>query len=193
MALYLDTTVGSQTANSFCTLAEAEEYFAEFPLWPTDTWDELDEAEQKLRLWYAARMMSNDFRWRFWPVYDKQALPFPRWETDEDDIEIPEDIKRAQALIALGIVHRRLVGYTDPGTAGVKSSSQIKRLKLFESLDVTLADQKNVAVDGSLFDILMQSEFLPIYELIKPYIARVTCVPGPTGPDLLDAVDSYTV
>lgn len=113
MALTLVTTVGSASANSYCTKAEADT-FAEtlFPASAGNGWHGASADDQLRALVSAARQLDQE---RF--VGDRvdatQALEWPRTGARKpaltevyDSDEIPEPVKQAQARLAFWLLER---------------------------------------------------------------------------------------
>lgn len=217
MAIVLNTTVGSKSANSMVTVAEADTFItgSESPYPVTTFWSELTTAQKNFRLYYAAKRMCNYYSWLGVPLHVNQAMPHPRytpsakwkkgawpgaeewggfvyggsfypvagWETvlqfdelTEEQLEaldfIPEDIKRVQSYLAC-IFHRGLVGVTDPAD-GPKDEDQIKSLKLFDALDLQLADKPVQPVNSTTFDRITKSEHFIITELLAGYVSTIS-------------------
>ena len=135
----LNTTIGHPEADSYCTVAEADNYLTDSSIY-TDVsgWTSLSESAKEERLRLATRLKDTTFFWVRHPVYENQARGWPRWtQVQADDFEdepftitIPVDIKKAEAYIAWDIVHRGLVNRSSP-TEG-KPGAEIQRLSFFE-------------------------------------------------------------
>lgn len=101
-------TVGSATANSYVTLAEALEYFAARP--NADKWLAASDARQENALrWAASRL--DDERWVGARADETQALSWPRnyvykphTATLIASDEIPQRVKDAQCEYALMVI-----------------------------------------------------------------------------------------
>lgn len=190
----LVTTLGGSSANSFITVSEADSYLAVGIIFDTSAWHELTIAEKEERLEYAALMMKTQFMWIGWPVFRRQALPFPRWMPDEqdfaaEDIFVPDHIKKAQAYLALDVVHRGAVGLTPPEEGNPKP--HLKRLSLFGSLDVTLTESLGRSTEPTKLGRLSESIHFLIEQLLAPYVTSVQCTDGRCAdhaPHLLDEV-----
>lgn len=177
----LITTVGASDANSFCTVSEADTYLAAHTIVDTSAWSALTTAQKAERLYQAALIMSQHYMWFHYPVYEKQALPFPRWYLDSDGDEqyvgggssasIPEPIKQAQALIALNVVHRGALSLTSVSQGVAKPP--VKKLSLFGSLSVEVqAGDLSPSAAGMLANII-QTENWMIESLLGPYKGTV--------------------
>lgn len=190
----LITTIGGNRSNSFITVDDSDALLAEHTIIDTSAWSSLSETQKTERLLYAGLILKNRYVWHHWPVYKNQAMPYPRWYLDVegdhvyvgggDGPTIPENIKRAQALIALNVVHRGSVGLSPPQDGAIKAG--MKRLSLFGSLDVTLSDSQNSVPDGSALTHLIHSSQWMIDELLHGYRNTVRfdlqgsqCVPEP--------------
>lgn len=196
----LITTIGGNRSNSFITVDDADALLAEHTIVDTSAWSSLTEAQKIERLLYAGLILKNRYVWHHWPVYKNQAMPYPRWYLDEDGDHvyvgggdgptIPENIKRAQALIALNVVHRGSVGLSPPQDGAIKPG--MKRLSLFGSLDITLSDSEKSVPDGSALTHLIHSSQWMIDELLHDYrsIIRFALEDSDYAPELLDEVDS---
>ncbi len=190
----LITTPGGSSSNSFITVSEADAYLTAATLFDTSVWDSLTEAQKEERLIHAALLMKTRFNWIGWPIYRRQALPFPRWQSDEQDFDestvtIPEPIKQAQAYIALDIVHRGSVGLT-PVSDGMPKPD-LKRLSLFGSLEVTLSDTIRGTSDSSSLGRSVASPHWVIEQMLSPYLTTVQLISAAStddSPELLDEV-----
>lgn len=184
----LVTTMGSKSANSLITVAEAATYLAAGP-YNVTAWTALTTAAKELRLTMAARLMKY-MTWCGYPVYEEQSMPFPRRWTEDDDIEIPDDIKCAQAWLAYDIVHRGLVDSAlKPPTEG-SPGDDVQSLSLGGVISVSLSKRTAPASgdSGALLAYVASCSF-PLYLLIAPYYSQVTYLPAVNVPDLLAAVD----
>lgn len=76
MAVVLDATPGSASANSFATLAEADGYHAGHLY--ADVWDDADPDQKTRALITATRLIVAGVDWLGWPASTAQVLPFPR-------------------------------------------------------------------------------------------------------------------
>ena len=122
----IEATVGGENSNSYITLAEAEDYFAE--RLHADAWAGASEADKEKALLTACRHLEQ---LRYWdgnrPAFTdpRQRLRFPRViDTDAAGaFVIPHPVKEAQceealALLARGTEHERRRSLQ---AAGVKS------------------------------------------------------------------------
>ena len=206
----LKTTTGSKTADSMITVAEADAYLAASPYSSVLTaWTALSTANKEIRLKLAAKFMKNHYSWIGWPAYENQAMPFPRvkavrtedtgfrnpvwryntgsYETQYTDPETPDDIKRAQAYIAYGIIHRGLVDVTNPNN-GPSGHLVAQSLSLFGDMSVSLGSQDPLYTDNSALEMAIRSEHFHINLLIEDWISQFNATPRAFGPTLLDEV-----
>ena len=196
----LITTIGGNRSNSFVTVAEADAMLSEHTIVDSSAWTALSEDAKTERLLYAGLILKSRYTWLYWPVYKRQAMPFPRWYLDDEgetvyvggghEPAIPENIKKAQALIALNVAHRGSAGLSTP-SAG-KAGPSIKRLSLFDSLDVTIADTKPACTDPSRLARVIESSHWMIDELLREYMAQVRfhLSDSDQAPALLDEIES---
>lgn len=132
MAVTLVATVGSASANSFCTRAEAITLADEvFPQSEVSDWKALGAADQDRALVEAQKTLEG-FAWRGDRVNATQALSLPRvgllkpdGATAYEDDEIPAAAKQAQARLAFWLAKTvKAGGATGPAdTAGLSSIS----------------------------------------------------------------------
>jgi hypothetical protein len=193
MLMELITVTGGNRSNSFVTVAEADFILSEHTIVDSSAWTSLSESSKTERLLYAGLILKNRYTWLYWPVYKSQGMPFPRWYVNEGgetvyvgggaEPAIPENIKKAQTLIALNVAHRGSVGLSAP-TAG-KPAPSLKSLSLFGSLDVTLADTGLAGVDRSVLAWMID-------ELLREYLAqaRFHMSDSNQAPSLLDEIES---
>jgi len=196
----LITTIGGNRSNSLVTVAEADAILSDHTILDSSAWTALSEDARTERLFYAGLILKNRYTWLYWPAYKNQGMPFPRCYLDDEGdtvyVEgghapaIPENLKKAQALIALNVAHRGSVGLSAP-VAG-KAGPSIKRLSLFDSLDVTIADTQPAATDRSRLAQVIESSHWMIDELLREYIAQVRfhLSDSDQAPPLLDEVES---
>lgn len=175
----LVTTAGSSSANSFITVAQADTYLAASP-YDTTAWDALSDSEKE-NLLILAGIEMNNLAWRWWPIYTNQAMCWPRWETDEDDTDIPDNIKKAQAYIAYDVIWRGLQGGLTPSEGA--GTDAITRLALFGELTVSFGDSASSLAQGwPLTDLC--------HLLISQWVTRIkyTGQSSGTAPDLEDEI-----
>lgn len=104
-------TVGIDT---YCTLAEADEYFNS--TLKASAWAALSENEKEICLKMACRKMENlDFTGK--KLHKTQSLQFPR------NYGMPEDIKNAQAELALWLYQNQNNKIAQAQAMGIKSLS----------------------------------------------------------------------
>jgi hypothetical protein len=203
----LDVTVGGNAANSFCTVAEADEWIAASH-YPGDAWDAQTDGEKESLL-VLAGMLMNNMSWCDYEVYEDQAMSWPRWSwesareyEDGDVITIPAAIRKAQAWIAYDVVYRGLQGASSPSEG--RGADAISSLSLFGDVSISFGGAERSLADGTAFARAVQSEHWPIYALISAYVSEVHFTRGRTrawwrvnkerdAPRLLDAVVSGTL
>lgn len=88
----LDATVSGAAANSYLTVAEADELLNAFP--NADKWDEIEDPDDKARLLLRGTRIID--RYKEWPpgAKDGQRLVFP-CTLDNPSTAIPERVKQA--------------------------------------------------------------------------------------------------
>jgi len=188
----LVTTMGSKTANSYCTVEEADEYIA--AQWPDDTvWADLEDEERENLLLLACLAMQN-LIWLGWPVYENQALALPVWDYDEEDfdedtVSIPDNVKKAQALIAYDVIYRGLKNRTSPDSG--PATDAIKGFALFGDISVNFGSAAETPLTtGFNLAGLLRAGHPEIYLLLSPYVSEIGMVRDWTeqAPDLLDEI-----
>jgi hypothetical protein len=108
MAVTIDATVGGASANSYCTLAEAESYFEE--RLHTATWDAANNVTKNAALVWARKILDEQVQWVGTAADSSQALRWPRsGVVDQDDFYIssavvPDFVKEAQAELAAWLI-----------------------------------------------------------------------------------------
>jgi hypothetical protein len=198
--LTLRSTTGSKTANSWITAAEADAILTALGVYNLTAWNALTTAAKEFRLILAAKEMASQFDFAGWPVYRNQALPFPRWFTEEDSIVIPDEIKIAQACIAYAIIHKRLVDISNPAD-GATEDSDISSISLFGAISISAASSPVDQVDRSALEAAIKSEHAHIYLMISDWVTQASLIPrmpqqdytvflpnGQTIPPLLEEV-----
>lgn len=182
----LVTTIGSKSANSYISVESADSILTASSIYDTAAWTSLASSAKEERLILACLVM-NRMSWAGYQVYENQALAFPRRWTADEAIEIPLNIQKTQAFIALDVIHRGLVSLSNP-SSGV-SKAAIKSLSLFQqSLTVTRADGPVTPADTSGLEQIIRTSHFPIYLLIDPYLTQVDVLPALEGPEMLAEV-----
>jgi hypothetical protein len=107
MAVIIDATVGTPTANSYCSVSDAEDYFLTRGF--NDNWTSATDAAKESALMWATRILDQQpwagFKWTL-----TQSLRFPRSGlTDRDRRYVPYDIipqflKEATAELAMALL-----------------------------------------------------------------------------------------
>ena len=101
----LVATAKSETANSYCTLAEADQYHDDRPAVST-TWADASENNKIRALLWATKLMESLFTWNAYATTTTQALGWPRTglldriDATLDSDTIPEEVKNAEAEFA---------------------------------------------------------------------------------------------
>lgn len=81
MAVNLDATVGSPTANAYCDLAEADAYHETHMY--AEPWFAMLPTRRKVALIHATRLLDEQVRWHGTKVSSQQALQMPRYGMPE--------------------------------------------------------------------------------------------------------------
>ena len=98
-------TAKSTTANSYCTLAEADQYHDNRPAVST-TWADASENNKIRALLWATQLMESLFTWTGYATTTTQALGWPRTGLLEridvvlDSDVVPSEVKNAEAEFA---------------------------------------------------------------------------------------------
>ncbi len=196
--MLLNTTIGGSSADSFIAIDEADTFLSGGP-YNTDGWAELSDDQKVLRLVLAAKLMGC-MTWAKFPVYDRQALCFPRRgpkcregsvNTEKElaaALIIPEAIKKAQAWIAWDVIHRGLVeaSYSPPQNGA--AYPDVTSLSLGGAISVSLSRNADTPGDQTQFALAMSSCHSAIYLLLSPYLSSVSAVPRTGAPRLLPAI-----
>jgi hypothetical protein len=101
----LVATAKSTTANSFCTLAEADQYQDNRPAVST-TWGDASENNKIRALLWATKLMEALFAWTGYATTTTQSLGWPRTglldriDVVLDSDTVPAEVKNAQAEYA---------------------------------------------------------------------------------------------
>ena len=101
----LVVTSKSSSANSYCTLPEADQYHDDRPAVST-TWADASENNKIRALLWATSLMESLFTWTAYATTTTQALGWPRTglldriEVALDSDTVPEEVKDAQAEFA---------------------------------------------------------------------------------------------
>lgn len=122
MALTLIETAAASNANTYVTLAEAETIME--TVFHKDAWTAATDANKKIVLVEATRLLDAHYEWNGIKYTDAQSLRWPRYsvyDPDGDDLDydsIPSFLKTATALLALSILSEDVTA--EPDTAGFK-------------------------------------------------------------------------
>lgn len=104
MAVTIIATAMASNANSYCTLAEANDYFE--TKYHNDTWNNASDDVKRACLIWATRLLDQHYVWDGYKYTDTQALRWPRsgvYDMDGFDIDyqtIPQFLKNATAEYA---------------------------------------------------------------------------------------------
>ncbi|MFH1981041.1 MAG: DnaT-like ssDNA-binding protein [Pseudomonadota bacterium] len=113
--LIVETGAGLATANSYCTLAEAEAYHASRPYntaWSSVTGDAADATKEAALMW-ATRLIDMNFEWEGERAAAAQALSWPRcdainwndpFQSYFSPAELPSFLKPAIAELAMWVL-----------------------------------------------------------------------------------------
>lgn len=121
----LVATAGSASANSYCTVAEAEVYF-EGRLYST-TWTDASDDDKPIALMWATRVLDEVCDWVGEKSAGSQALRWPRWDAwDKDGYNlaadtIPTFLKNATAELAFQLLAKDRLQTIDDSIGGLKS------------------------------------------------------------------------
>jgi hypothetical protein len=210
------TTPGGSSSNSLCTVAEADDYL-DASFYDTTAWFDLTEAE-KGSLLVIAGLVMNGMNWIGWPVYENQAMCWPRWikaqkypnkahflsdyslfgedESDlftDETVKFPDAMKKAQAFIAYDVVYRGLQNRTS--AAAGPASDAIRSLSLFGDISLSFDPGQEVPLrDLCNLSGFLRSRSLEVYTLLSPYVSEY-CFTGDWDdwePEFLDEVAATT-
>ncbi len=125
MACTIVATALSASANSYCTIAEADTYH-ETHLY-ADDWNDADDTQRCQALQMATRLLDTWFDWAGSPVGSTQALLWPRVGTVgpngyalASDV-VPVLIKNATAELARQLIASNRTADSETETQGLKS------------------------------------------------------------------------
>lgn len=123
----LNATAGSATANSYATLAEANQYHDDRPAVGT-TWEDADDTEKTKALLWATKLLDSNFEWYGLPTDNIQILGWPRTGlTDYNQwnslswTTIPREIMWATAELARQLLVEDRAADSDIETLGITS------------------------------------------------------------------------
>ena len=106
MAVEIVTTIGSASANSYCTLAEANTYHDTKRYHSKDTWIGYSSSDRSRALIWATRLLDEWVTWDGAIVYTAGALRWPRYDVWHEDgymitsSAVPQFVKDATAEFA---------------------------------------------------------------------------------------------
>ena len=122
----LVATAGAANANSYITLADADQYHEDRPAAGT-TWADATSDEKNAALLFATKMLDSLVVWTGWVATETQALLWPRtgmvyrngYSVDTD--VVPTEIQEATAEFARQLLAGDLTGGSDVETQGITS------------------------------------------------------------------------
>lgn len=135
----LIATAGSSTANSYCTLAEANTYAETIP--NEAIWSAADDDAKIAALITATRALDDQYEWVGYKVTTTQALRWPRsGVTDRDayavtNTAIPTFLKNAVAEFARQLIKGDRYAARDDAKGGIESVTAGSVSVTFNSLD----------------------------------------------------------
>jgi hypothetical protein len=127
MTIAIIATVGSPDANSYSTLAEADEFFSGHPY--AAAWDQATEDQKTRALVAATRLLDEQWEWDGNVVAETQRLAWPRYGLYYDsgwyilDTVIPEKLKQATAEFARQLLVEDRTADNGIATAGISAIS----------------------------------------------------------------------
>lgn len=128
MAIVVDATPASPTANSFTTLAKADLYLSG-RLYATPVWTDAPADDKNRALVTATRLIVRAFQpigWQGWPTAPSQRLPHPRngvWLPNgiwQPNGVIPEALEDATAEYAYRLIEAGMLPDTPLDSEGIK-------------------------------------------------------------------------
>jgi len=163
----LNVKVGGRNSDSFITVSEADTLMGNLPDADIE-WNDLGTSQKEYRLKMAANLIGF-LRLKGMKAYRGQRLAFPR--THQPNVKIiPDEVKEAQAFIAMSVVHRGLANR--PTSAKKKqSTNDIERLQLGGALMVTFGKGKTAPQDA--LSSLVQSAQFPALLGMKNHLVQI--------------------
>jgi len=122
----VESGAGLTNSNSYCTLAEAEQYILDFI--GSAAWTAASQAAKEAALRQATRYIDACYRFQGKKVIYNQALEWPRYEVFDssgyyiDTDKVPPKVKYACAIIALAVINGDII-LPDLTTAVISSES----------------------------------------------------------------------
>lgn len=144
MAIVMDATAGGAAANSYNTLAEANDYF-EALAWFSPQWADLDPRSQGQLLIEAARSLDTSFCYRGAKndATTPQALEFPR-DIQPDPATVPTKVKHAQLEMVLAQWNQR--GNAFDGASG-QAEAPVKEVEVAGKIRIEFAGSSAAPAD----------------------------------------------
>lgn len=141
MALVLNATPGDVSANSYCSVVEADLYLSYHPQVAV-VWVEYDAQEKKIpALVTATRWLDEQYHWKGYKTTEGQALRWPRSGVEDRDgytldfDTIPVFLKHATAELARYIAVKDREAELDDASAGLRSVTAGEVSVQFEKSD----------------------------------------------------------
>lgn len=124
----LDSTIGTTTANSYISVADADVYFGNSlyaTAWANLTDSDTDTDTKCKALISATRLLDSKYEFDGTKTDNDQALSFPRYGIvnrdgySYDSDMLPKSLQNATAELALTLLTNATGTYADPETAGI--------------------------------------------------------------------------
>lgn len=171
----LIVTPGDPTANSYCTLQEANDYFVART--PFTAWSSATDPQKEAALLMATRLLDTNFLWNGRRWRNDQRLQWPRWGVLKEaglaswdwisaffnylpEDQIPRELKEAQAEYAGKLLASDLTADLDQSVQG-------------------LTDLKVGSISLSFKDTIVAQPVPDSVELLIPYFWGVLRTEGP--------------
>jgi hypothetical protein len=131
----ITVTAGAPDANSYCSIAESNDYFANRALY-TDTWDAADDDTKAKALMHATQLLDANYDWYGYTETPTQALAWPRFNMVRpnqsgswiepyagmvEPSSIPQLLKDATAVFAQDLLAKNRTADNDVETQGIAS------------------------------------------------------------------------
>lgn len=113
VTLTVEDGTGKADANTYASVAEADAYFGARPR--SSAWAAIAEDAKARLLIHATRILDIAVKWAGERFSETQALEFPRYPEELEDLELPTRIKEATCELALALNARDLTGESNLG------------------------------------------------------------------------------
>lgn len=172
MPITLVTTVGSASANSYATKAEADAIAAEvFPHAEVAAWDGADGSDDQLLALIAAAKLLDRERFKGDPVDTTQARAWPRWWVNTPNggaylaTEVPALVKEAQARLAFF-----LVAHQDDASDvfGPADSAGLSSISIGSEISLSFEGGATSQIEGQRF----------LAQVIRPILGNLVYAPS---------------